>query len=602
MLILLLIGSRLAVVLRSSFAYYEEEPKWTALGVDLLDSGGLLGPLIAYLDSPHSGGGLIVSVLSAGFQAALPWTLLAHKLLAIGCAAGLAWTVARLLTRFHSRTAATAFLLLFIASPPAFTLRTVCVIGNITPQALMVALGLWSLLALVRSVPQNRSRRAFVFGLTLGFGPVVHGGMVGFSGLLVLAAVALVPGRALARATLPGLLGGAIGILPVAWLWFGVGYADRGGVATRLSSLQPGAVLERVTSLVFLDLPRSFHFSSLPFVDNRTLSYLYLLSLVSALLLLIVGRTARAKPPSSHGAGAGTPLPTTRWGHARALETAIMIVWCGGLLLVASSGTETGRPGRGFQERYAVVDGYYLNAFTPWGVAILAMAWTRVWRRLSKRPWLGGAVGALGAGLIALLVGANLVLLDRGDVDPRLLERGRSPAMPAFETGQHLWTNGRLGALVFTDVGRKGRAHGGFLQAELLCGWLEATHRPRGVDPITLPPSPSAGLSQIQRGLVGRLAARWRTHLARCLPQTQVQFLGEALGCPTNGRCSTCRRSIRRAAVGQIKLIRRACEDLGAQHRRCRAVGRTLLERLIARGAATCGSGRGSFRGSLRRR
>ncbi len=148
------------------FPYSTEELYQGTIGKLLIDRLGF--PLLSYRPNDYLGGPLVVGVMASLFFRLLGPTAIALKLvpLTIFGAALAVWHL--MLKRFFSPRVAAIFSLLYIFSPPNFTMYTISAMGFHPETILFTGLTLWLLLLLL-----SDGRKAHLYipaiGLTAGF-------------------------------------------------------------------------------------------------------------------------------------------------------------------------------------------------------------------------------------------------------------------------------------------------------------------------------------------------------------------------------------------------------------------------------------------------
>lgn len=201
---------------------YGEELKKACAGKAMLD--GLLIPHYQLAYHYYEGGGFVVSHLDALAFALLGESLLAVKLVALGFGAAILGAGWRLCERLGGRGTARVFATLFIFAPASEQKLSLLALGTHFQAMLFVALVLDATLQIILE-HDLRPRSWLRLGLWSGFGLFFSYQLVLTIAVVAIALAIALRADVLRKATWFGLMGFAIGLLPLAWMAAHVGMA-----------------------------------------------------------------------------------------------------------------------------------------------------------------------------------------------------------------------------------------------------------------------------------------------------------------------------------------------------------------------------------------
>lgn len=157
-LVLLFIITRVIFILKYEYIFYEEEVKFASMASDIYHFGKLKIPFFMYLDSPHSGGGLINSLLLIPIFFISGPRFISVKIL--GLIISVSWFF--ILLKIFEKIFKSEFqklgkkklqknnfilifliILLFVISPPHLLYKSTIIIGNTNLFILMIILSLF---------------------------------------------------------------------------------------------------------------------------------------------------------------------------------------------------------------------------------------------------------------------------------------------------------------------------------------------------------------------------------------------------------------------------------------------------------------------------
>jgi hypothetical protein len=215
-LILLLTRAALVLSIADVFAYGDEMPKGGASKA-LIDGIGVPAWRLTYVS--HEGGGFLVMQLRALVFLLIGPSVLAQKITAILTTSLLLGVGLKLASEHFGRTAAGIFGLLFVFCPDAYLRCSMLALGTHFESAILIALVFHHGLRVLFDDPA-RPRDAFLLGIFAGLGAYFSLQTAPALAVVAIAVLLRLRGRVLARTVGAGLLGFAVGAIPL-WVMMG---------------------------------------------------------------------------------------------------------------------------------------------------------------------------------------------------------------------------------------------------------------------------------------------------------------------------------------------------------------------------------------------
>lgn len=278
--------TRLLFLTWAPYAYYDEEAKIGSIGHDLVFEHGLKLPFWCYLDSPHSGGSLFSGLAAIPFYLILGDRYLALKMTALffSLLTVLLWF--RLLAREikADKLKVFYFLMLFSFATPHYVQKSVILAGNTVELMffnILVILLFWKAIHDKRQAPANY----LLLGIVCGFSLWVQF----MSAYLILSLIIFMLLAEGVRSSICSIFlifaGAIIGALPL-WIYnIQYDWPTLTANAIRVSFVPN---LSKLKSLLFIDLPASFHFLDMGVIKSRYLGYIVFIMFCVAFLVHII--------------------------------------------------------------------------------------------------------------------------------------------------------------------------------------------------------------------------------------------------------------------------------------------------------------------------
>jgi len=293
-LLLLFLILRVCLILHSSHVYSAEELKQVSLAIDVL-RGKLSIPFWCYLDSPHSGGSIFVSLILIPFFIILGKSYFTIKIVALVFSAVISIFVF-LLLKDHYKDNEILFPLtvFFIFSTPHYLQKNIFITGNTIELLFILFLFVW----LINKIVINKTRVRFSYlllGLVAGFGLWVQYIFAIFIIGFILFWFFNQRFSIMKTKIWQFLIGFILGFSP--WIIYNLIY----GFPSIYADVRIPRGLFIVSSNfyyrfkdIFLDfLPRSFHFLSVFNIEARIFAY-FLYSLFIFSLLVVIFKKSKS--------------------------------------------------------------------------------------------------------------------------------------------------------------------------------------------------------------------------------------------------------------------------------------------------------------------